>query len=398
MTLSRRAIFGGFGARSASPIAALVAARGREALVAELGPLAGEASVIAPPQGDEIRISSNENPFGPSDHALAAVREAFNEAGRYPINTQPSMRDLTHALAEKHGTDPGNIVLGAGSGELLKNSAHAYTGKDKHLVAASPTYLLSLRVSRYLRADVKAIPVDSAGMLDLDAMASAARGAGLIFSCNPNNPTGTVHSGSDVREFVATVRRTSPETVIHFDEAYHEYVTHPDYESALELALDTPNVFVTRTFSKCFGMAGLRIGYGVGHSETMRNLSRYSLTLNTNTPGVAAAYAALQERDFVARERERNSAAKKVTIDFFEGAGFPVMDSHTNFFFVDIGRPAADMRAACAKKNVRIGRDFPPMEKTHARISIGTMEEMQQAIPVFAEALGVATNGGGGRA
>lgn len=397
MTLSRRALFGGRTAGSVAPTAALVAARGREALVDELGPLAGEASVIAPPQGDEIRISSNENPFGPSDHALEAVQEAFYSAGRYPTNSQPNMRDLTNVLAEKHGTDPGNIVLGAGSGELLKNSAHAYTNPDKPLVTAAPSYLATSRVARYLGAEVKAIPVDSSGMLDLDAMASAARGAGLVFVCNPNNPTGTVHSGSDIREFLSTVRRTSPDTVIHFDEAYHEYVTHPDYVPALELAVDTPNVFVTRTFSKSFGMAGLRIGYGVGHPETMRNLRRYALTFNTNTPGVAAAYAALQERDFVAKERERNSAAKKVTIDFFKGAGFEVFDSQTNFIFVDIGRPAAEMRSACAKKNVRIGRDFPPMEKTHARISIGTMEEMRRAIPVFADALGVSTNSGGRR-
>lgn len=397
MSLSRRALFGGLGVGYGPPTAALVAARGREALVEELGPLAGEASVIAPPQGDEIRISSNENPFGPSDHALAAIREAFNVAGRYPTNSQPNMRDLTNALAEKHGTDPSNVVLGAGSGELLKNGAHAFTHKDRHLVTAAPTYASPSRVASYLGADVKAIPVDEAGRLDLGAMTSAARGAGLIFVCNPNNPTGAVHSGSDIREFIAGVRRTSPDTVIHVDEAYHEYVTDPSYGSALETALETPNVFVTRTFSKCFGMAGMRIGYGVGHPETMRTLSRYALTFNTNTPGVAAAYAALQEEGFVAKERERNSAAKKVTVDFFKGAGFTVMDSNTNFIFIDIGRPAAEMRRACAEKNVRIGRDFPPMEKTHARISIGTMEEMQKAIPVFAAALGVATNGGGRR-
>jgi histidinol-phosphate aminotransferase len=397
MSLSRRALFGGIGAGSSASDVALIAARGREALVAELGPLAGENSVIPPPQDGEIRISSNENPSGPSEHALAAIRRAFDVAGRYPTNAQPSMGDLTAALAAKHGTETANVVLGAGSGELLKNAAHAFTNKDKHLVTASPTYNQPAGVARFLGADVTSIPVDASGMLDLDGMAAAAPGAGLIFVCNPNNPTGTVHKASDIREFVATVRRTSPDTVIHFDEAYHEYVTDPDYESALELALETPNVFVTRTFSKCFGMAGMRIGYGVGHRDTMRTLSRYALTFNTNTPGVGGAFAALEERGFVPRERERNSAAKKVTVDFFTRAGFEVMDSQTNFIFVNIRKPARAFRSACAEQNVRIGRDFRPMEQTHARISIGTMDEMRRAIPVFAAALGVTANAGGGR-
>ncbi|MCH8255807.1 MAG: aminotransferase class I/II-fold pyridoxal phosphate-dependent enzyme, partial [Gemmatimonadetes bacterium] len=159
------------------------------------------------------------------------------------------------------------------------------------------------------------------GKLDLGAMEAAARGAGLIFLCNPNNPTSTVHTGSDVRAFARTVRRNSPNTVIHFDEAYHEYVTHPDYEPALELALETPKVFVTRTFSKLFGMAGMRIGYGVGHRDTIVTLRRYSLTVNTNVPGLAAAYAAVRETDFVRTEHRRNTEAKQFTVDFLAGRG-----------------------------------------------------------------------------
>ncbi len=394
MSLSRRALFGGSGAAALQPNIALITARGREALVDELGPLAGENSVIAPPQDGEIRISSNENPYGPTGPAMTALGEGFKVAGRYPTNVQPNMRDLTEAIATKFGTEPGNVVLAAGSSELLQNAPHAFTNADKHLVTASPSYRQPQGVAQYMGAEVKVIPVDGAGKLDLDGMADAARGAGLLFVCNPNNPTSTVHTAGDIRAFVARVRRNSPDAVIHFDEAYHEYVTDPAYESAAQLAIDTPGVFITRTFSKCYGMAGIRIGDGVGHAETMRTLSRYSLTFDTNTPGVGAAYAALHTEGFVERERERNTAAKTTTMEFFRGAGFSVMDSQTNFIFVDLGRTAKSFRDGCAEHNVRVGRDFPPMNETHARISIGTMDEMQRAIPVFASVLGVPTNSG----
>ena len=397
MSLSRRALFSGRGAAAPVPNLALITARGREALVDELGPLAGENSVITPPQDGEIRISSNENPYGPTGPAMVALNEGFMVAGRYPTNAQPNMRDLTEAIAVKFGTEPGNVVLGAGSSELLKNAAHAFTSKDKHLVTASPSYRQPQGVAEYLGAEVKAIPVDRAGKLDLAGMADAARGAGLVFVCNPNNPTSTVHGAGEIRSFVARVRSNSADAVIHFDEAYHEYVTDPAYESAAELAINTPGLLVTRTFSKCYGMAGIRIGYGVGHADTIATMRRYSLTFNTNTPGVGAAYAALHDEGFVERERARNTEAKQMTMDFFRNAGFQVMDSQTNFIFVNIGRTAKSFRDGCAEHNVRVGRDFPPMNENHARISIGTQDEMQRAIPVFAQVLGVPTNQGGRR-
>ncbi len=270
MSLSRRALFG-LDRRAAD--VQLVSARGREALFAELGPLAGESGLIPPPQDGEIRLTSNENPEGPPPPAMEAIREQFKQAGRYPSNAQPTISDVTQAVAEYVGCDAANVILGAGSGELLKNAAWAYTNPDAHLVTASPTYLQSSGVARYQGAEVKAIPVTSDGQLDLEGMADAARGAGLIFFCNPNNPTGLVHKASDIKTFVETVQRRAPDVPIQFDEAYHEYVTHPEYESALGLALETPNVFVTRTFSKCFGMAGMRFGYAVGHRDTIGKLN-----------------------------------------------------------------------------------------------------------------------------
>ena len=175
--------------------------------------------------------------------------------------------------------------------------------------------------------------------------------------------------------------------MIHVDEAYHEYVTAPDYRSAISLALETPNLYVSRTFSKAYGMAGMRIGYGVGHRDTIAELGRYSLTFNTNSLGQIAAYAAVQDPEFIAHERARNSQVKRMTVEFFEQRGYPCFDSQTNFIFVNLGRPAAAFRDACREHGVRVGRDFPPFDKTHCRISIGTRAEMQRALEVFAHVL-----------
>tara|TARA_B100001179_G_scaffold117989_1_gene84327 strand:- start:2589 stop:3731 length:1143 start_codon:yes stop_codon:yes gene_type:complete len=379
-------VFAG-GSSSSANFAQLVTARGREALVAELGPLGGESGLIPRPQEGEIRLTSNENPFGPPPPAMAAIRDGFAGASRYPSNTQPNMSDLTTALADRLGCEASNIVLGAGSGELLKRVAQAYVSPERHLVTASPTYLQTSGVARYLRAEVKAISLADDGKLDLDAMADASRGAGLVFFCNPNNPTGTVHSASDVYEFMRTVQRTSPETVIHFDEAYHEYVTDPNYESVAWMACEVPNVFVSRTFSKIFGMAGMRVGYGVASGPTIEKLQSLALGMNISVPSVSGAYTALQDPSYERKEKGRNTEARQYTADFFNGLGYEVFDSNTNFIFANIGRPAADFRSACREHGVGVGRDFPPMEKTHARISIGTMDEMQRACEVFKEVL-----------
>ena len=387
MSVSRRDVFGSLTVAASGPSGALIAARGREALVDELWPNTVDAAIVQPPGNDEIRLSSNENPLGPGKRALDAVREAFQDASRYPDNTSPSMGDLQNALAAANDASREHVLLGAGSGELLKDAVQAFTSHSKHLVTATPSYLTSARVAKYLGTEVRAIPVNSDGKLNLGAMAEASRDAGLIFVCNPNNPTGTVHEAEAIADFVERVQDISPDTVIHFDEAYHEYVTDPGYRSALSLALWTPNVFVSRTFSKVYGMAGLRIGYAMGHKDTIAKLGRYGLPINTNNVGVAAAYATFHDEVRVRREIKRNAAARQFTIDFFRGTGHEVFESNANFIFVNIGRPAAEMRTACAEQDIRIGRDFPPMERTHARISIGTMEEMQRATKIFAKVL-----------
>jgi len=223
--------------------------------------------------------------------------------------------------------------------------------------------------------------------LDLDAMAEAAKGAGLVFLNNPNNPTATVVSGEAVGAFIEKVVKTSPETAILIDEAYHDYVTDPAYATSVPLALENPNVIVARTLSKAYGMAGMRVGYAVGQPRTIENFNRWAITFNQNSLAVAAAIAALGDPAHIEAERARNTEARAFTTRFFTDLGYKVMDSQTNFVFVETGRHAKDFKEACAKRGLMVGRPFPPLETRFARVSIGTIEEMQKAGPVIAEVL-----------
>jgi histidinol-phosphate aminotransferase len=252
-------------------------------------------------------------------------------------------------------------------------------------------------MAKKLGHPVTEIKVDSAMRLDLDAMAAAAKGAGLVFLNNPNNPTATVHGIKAVTAFVQRVRAASPDTVILIDEAYHDYVTDPSYESAIPLAMQTPNVFVARTFSKAYGMAGLRIGYAIGLAATMKPLAALKMPYNVSVFGVAAALASLADARHIEAERARNTEVRAFTVKALEDLGARPSDSQANFLFVDIGRSAAEFRDACAKQGILDGRDFPPFEKTHSRISLGTMEEMKKAAAVFRSVLRQALTTADGR-
>lgn len=398
MSLSRRSFVRSFGLGSAPDVSALsgayLAARGREAFEAS-GGLPDDAAGLPPADDGIIQIDSNENPLGPTQKAVDALIGAFADAGRYPTNARPSTADLRATIAGRFAVKAENVVLGAGSREVLRNAVAAFTSADRPLVTASPSFEQPERMAEALGTPVRAVPVDAAGWLDLDAMAAAARGAGLVFFCNPNNPTATVHSAAAVREYVEGVRRASPDTAILLDEAYHDYVTDPAYATGVDLALAHPRVFITRTMSKAYGMAGLRIGYGVGQTETMEVLGRYTMTFNQSSPGLAAAVTALEDDEHIRQERARNRALRESLLDFFRTAGFEPTDSQGNFVFVNIRRPAREFREACRQHKVLVGREFPPLEKTHARISIGTADEMQRAVEVFRQVLGVTTRTGG---
>jgi histidinol-phosphate aminotransferase len=387
MLQTRRGFFDIVGGRRPGTDASeWLAARGREDYHAQSGQRV-RPRIEVPPGIKAIRISSNENPLGPGKAALDAILGKFPEAGRYPFNSSPSETHLVAAIAQKFKAKPENVVIGAGSQEILRNAVRAYTSAARGLVTATPSFENCPGFARSLGYPVTEIKVDAACRLDLEGMAAAAKGAGLVFLNNPNNPTATVHGAKAVADFVARVRKDSPSTVILIDEAYHDYVTDPSYASAIPLALSTPNVFVSRTFSKAYGMAGLRIGYAIGQANTVSGLARLKMPYNVGVFSIAAALAALDDAKHIEVERARNTEVRTFTVKALEDLGCKATASQTNFLFVDIARPASEFRDACVKQGVIVGRDFPPFEKTHARISLGTMEEMKKAVTVFRSVL-----------
>lgn len=386
MTLTRRAFMRAVGPGAPSP--AMITARGREALEGEFGAL--EAAIVPPADMDVIRISSNENPMGPGPSAIQAIKDNIDQSNRYPMNSRIKDRDVRARLAKLYdGVTAENIVIGPGSGEILRNCVRAFCGPNRPLVTGELSYGSPVRTAELFDLPVKKVANSGDLGLDLDKMAGAAIGAGLVFLCNPNNPTGTAHSKTAINDFVRWVSKESPFTYILLDEAYYDYVTDPAYDTGADLALKYRTVILGRTFSKAYGMAGLRQGYGVATKQTAAKLRGYKLTFGTNILGLAAVSGALDDPDHLKQEVKRNTAVRDYTLDFFRSNGYWTTDSQTNFIFVKTGMTAKAFRDGCAKHKIAVGRDFPPYEKEYARISLGTMDEMKRATEVFREVLGI---------
>jgi histidinol-phosphate aminotransferase len=406
MSVSRRGFLQGLGVGRTSHASAFIAARGHEEFVAEAMQQQGRQGggmrrPALPPGVEAIRISSNENPLGPGKAAIDAILGKFPEANRYPFNSTPLDADLEILLAKLNAAKRENVVLGVGSQELLKNAARVFMSPTKHLVIPSPTYGDPAGFAQnVLKYTVKSAPV-TAGTLktDLAALLPHVKGAGLVYICNPNNPTSTINSAQEIKDFVAEVKKTSPTTAVLIDEAYCDYVTDPAFQTAIPLALTTPGVLVARTFSKAYGMAGVRIGYAIGDVATAKKMAAYKMPYNVNTFGVAAAVASLKDPQHIKEESARNKAVRDFTVKALADLGYTSADSQTNFIFTDIGKTmtAAAFRDACAAKGIMVGRDFPPLEKTWARISLGTMEEMQKATDVFRSVLKPSTTTSSGK-
>jgi histidinol-phosphate aminotransferase len=403
MSVSRRGFLQGLGVGRTSHAAAFIAARGHEEHVAEAmqqGRNGGMQRPALPPGVQAIRISSNENPLGPGKAAIDAILGKFPEANRYPFNSSPLDADLEILLAKLNAAKRENVVLGVGSQELLKNSARVFMSPTKHLVIPSPTYGDPAGFAQnVLKYTVKSAPVDAKTLkTNLSALLPHINGAGMVYICNPNNPTSTINSAQEIKDFIAEVKKTSPTTAILIDEAYCDYAGD-GFQTAIPIALATPGVLVARTFSKAYGMAGVRIGYAIGDAATVKKMTAYKMPYNVNTFGVAAAIASLKDPQHIKEEAARNKAVRDFTVKALADLGYTSADSHTNFIFTEIGKTmtAAAFRDGCAAKGIMVGRDFPPLEKTWARISLGTMEEMQKATEVFRSVLKPSTTTSSGK-
>jgi histidinol-phosphate aminotransferase len=385
MALSRRGFVSTLGIGAAGFVGGRILSGGRV-----IGPWTRPFDEALLAQGAQpLLLHNNENPLGPGDKALEAIRAKLTERGVPAARYSFMVPELSAAIASKFACKPENVLVGCGSTQILRTATFAYTSASKPLVGGSPTYEECGDVAKLVGAPIKTVPGDSTLHHDIDRMADAATGAGLAFFDNPSNPAATLHPATAVVAFVERVRRNSPDTCILIDEAYHDYVTDPAHGTQIPLALETPNLLVARTFSKAYGMAGLRVGYAIGRADTIKKLSELQYGLGTNVLGLAAALVSIQDDVRLEQEKQRNTEARQFTIDWFRTNGLTPTDSQCNFIFVDVKRTAKDFRDGCRKQDVIVGRDFPPFENSHVRISIGTLDEMKRAVTVFGQVLGV---------
>jgi histidinol-phosphate aminotransferase len=386
MALSRRQFVQTVGIGAGAALTSSVWGRGRENSVWS----AFEPELQAVERG-VICIASNENPVGPGQKVLGSLRTLL-EGGTRPGRYSGQMGELTEAIAGHFKVKTENVLASEGSTEILRAATQVFTSKTKALVGTIPTYEECAGYAELIGNPVKGVKLNSEFKIDLDAMLAAAKGAGLVFYCNPNNPTATYVGAKATRDFLTKLIAASPETTILVDEAYFDYVTDPDHETHVPFALEHPQVIVARTFSKAYGMAGLRQGYAIAHPETIKKMRQWvgsGGTGSLNVFGMAAATVAIQQdASFTTNERNRNKAVRDMTTKWFADRGMKPTDCQANFMFVNIGTPAKAFREACRAKGVMVARDFPPFAQTHARISLGTMEEMQKAVQVFGEVLG----------
>jgi len=385
MALSRRQFVQTAGIGAGAALTAGVWGRGRENSIWS----AIEPELQAVERG-VICIASNENPVGPGPKVLGTLRTLL-ENGARPGRYSNQSGELTEAIAAHFKVKSENVLVSEGSTEILRAATQVFTAKTKPLVGTIPTYEECAGYAELIGNPVRGVKLNSEFKIDLDAMLAAAKGAGLVFYCNPNNPTATYVGAKATRDFLSRLNSASPETTVLVDEAYFDYVTDPDHETHVPIAVERPNVIVARTFSKAYGMAGLRQGYAIAHADTIKKLRPWvgsGGTGSLNVFGMAAATAAIQQdATFTTNERNRNKAVRDMVTKWFADRGMKPTDCQANFMFVNIGTPAKAFREACRAKNVMVARDFPPFHQTHARISLGTMEEMQKAVQVFGEVL-----------
>jgi histidinol-phosphate aminotransferase len=328
--------------------------------------------------GNIVRLSANENPYGPSPKALEAITNSFGLACRYPDEHNNVLIDK---LAKLNGVNHDQILLGDGSSEILKLCAETFTGKEQgNLVVADPTFEAILEQAKINGAEVMKIPLTSTFAHDLPKMLAAAK-QGLIYVCNPNNPTASITPKEDLRDFIA---KTPRETMILVDEAYFHYADSPDYESVIPLVKDYPNLVVARTFSKVYGMAGLRCGYCVAQPDTIKRMRPHQMWDSVNCMALAAATASLDDSDQVTNGQRSNREAKTFTTSELDKMGYKQIPSQANFIMFDCKRPVAPIIKAMKERNVHVGRLFPALPN-HMRLTIGKKSEMETFLAAFRE-------------
>ena len=327
--------------------------------------LAAEDRTNFPP--GSIVINANENPLGPCDVARKAVAEIAPQGGRYSYWLTD---ELVKTFAEGQGLKPENVRIFPGSSEPLHFAVLAFTSPARSYVTADPGYEAGMRAAKYSGARVVKVPLTKAYSHDTQAMIAAAPDAGLFYVCTPNNPTGTLTPHSDIERLVAGKPKGS---VVLVDEAYIHFSNAP---SVIDLIKAGQDVIVLRTFSKIYGMAGLRCGMAIARPDLIAKLEGFSGWGAQPITAVVAATASLKHEQLVNERKRLNASIREKTFDWLDRQGYSYVPSESNFFMLDTKRPAKEVIDAMAERKVIIGRSWP-IWPTHARITIGTQSEME---------------------
>lgn len=335
---------------------------------------------------DACKLASNENPLGPGARVLEAVGNALRDLARYPDGGAFEMKK---ALSEKLAVAPRQITLGNGSNDVLELIARTFVGVGDEVIFSEHAFAVYPIATQAVGGQAVVTPARDWGH-DLDAMLGAiTERTRLIFIANPNNPTGTWLDGDRLESFIAAVPETLPVVV---DEAYFEYARHPgmgaaSYPDALAWIRAYPNLIVTRTFSKAYGLAGLRVGYGVAQEPVADLLNRVRQPFNVNSLAQVAAMAALMDDEYLARGIEANAAGMKQLTEGFQRLGLPYIPSIGNFVCVDTGREAAPVYQALLREGVIVRPVANYGMPHHLRISIGLPQENERCLNALEKVL-----------
>ena len=326
---------------------------------------------------EQVRLIFNENPYGPSPKALAEVARILPLTAYYPGDIEGQLVGL---FMERLRLDRRQIFMASGSNEGLQAAMMAF-GKQGKILSPSLTYSDHLLYAENLGVEVKRIPLRADMAIDLEAIARAVDDSvSLVYLCNPNNPTGMAIDGDELRAFC---REVSAKVPIMIDEAYNELTDKPDYTSMMDLVREGANILVTRTFSKIFGMAGLRVGYGMGHPDIVKVVRDHVMAW-PNGVGLYAAYHSYLDEDFIAFSRAKILQGREMVIATFRRHGIEPLPSQTNFVYADIGRNADAFAEQMAEKNVMIRGAYEGYD-TYSRVSMGRIDDLKIFDRVFGE-------------
>jgi histidinol-phosphate aminotransferase len=365
--------------------AALGAASIGLGLPSGLSALARYPEVDAGAGGNALRLNRNESPYGLAPAAAEALRSAVDpKSSRYPIEEPKA---LVEAIAKRFGVENDNVILGYGSTEILKMATESFCNSTRGALVAEPTFEAVVGYCPFIHAHAQKIKLNAEHRHDLPRMLRASHGAGMIFFCNPSNPAGTYIAKQETERFI---RRLPRGPVLLADEAYAEYVTAPDYESCVRFVKEGLPVVVSRTFSKIYGMAGLRVGYGIGRKDLIKRMAKRQLVNNPNQLAIAATLAALKsDAEFVERIHKVNAEVRDYVCQEVTAMGLQYIPSQTNFVMIGVNRPAKPLIEELKKRKLLVGRLFPSMPE-HLRVSFGTMAEMKTFLKEFKEVVSAA--------